>query len=484
MQNQLKLKQTQQLQLNPQLQQAIKLLQMSGLELEEAVEQALLENPLLERVESESAEDFAAEAADEQAEHSTDSDEFAADAEYEEQMFSTDEDWQSMQLTAGQGSTGITYDGEFQDAFAQVEDSSDFRQYLRNQVCEHQLTKDEVFAVHVLIEYLDEHGYLAASLTEIVDHSPLEWFLEESQLAVALEKLKRFEPAGVGAEDLQESLWLQLLRQPDDEVVSLAKLIVRQYFNVLGQPSNVTKLKKYLPMGLGEIQAAVMLIQSMNPYPSSGYAHADPTQYVLPDIRVFKKGKLWVAQLQRESQPHIRVNEEYAVLVEEAGHADLKKQIQDAKQLISGLEMRADTVLRVADYVVAHQQEFFSHGALALKPMLIKSVAEFLELHESTISRAVNQKYLSCPQGLFELRWFFTQTATNSDGDGEDGISNRVIKTILEKLIGEEDKRKPLSDEKLSQRLIEHDIKIARRTVTKYRESLRIPSASERKIRS
>ena len=205
---------------------------------------------------------------------------------------------------------------------------------------------------------------------------------------------------------------------------------------------------------------------------------------MLPDIRVFKKGSKWIAQLQRQSQPQIRVNEEYAAVVEESGHSDLKRQIQEAKQLISGLEMRSDTVLRVADYVVEHQQEFFTHGAIALKPMLIKSVAEFLDLHESTISRAVNQKYLSCPQGLFELRWFFTQTATNSDGEGEDGISNRVIKTILEKLIGEEDKRKPLSDEKLAQKLVEHDIKIARRTVTKYRESLRIASASERKIRS
>ena len=474
MQNQLKLKQTQQLQLNPQLQQAIKLLQMSGLELDEAVEQALLENPLLERVESDfSEESHEPEALTSEAE----SMEFDANGDFEE-------DWQSLQLTAGLGSTGITYEGEFQDAFAQIEDNSDFRQFLRDQVCEHQLSDAEVFSVRVLIEHLDEHGYLSTSLTEVVEHSPLEWFLEEEQLAAALVKLQRFEPAGVGATDLAEFLLLQLQRMAEDETIVLAKLIVRQYFSVLAQPSNVTKLKKYLPMSAAEIQTAVMLIQTLNPYPSSGYAHAEPTQYVLPDIRVFKKSGKWIAQLQRQSQPQIRVNEEYAAVVEESGHSDLKRQIQEAKQLISGLEMRSDTVLRVADYVVEHQQEFFSQGAIALKPMLIKSVAEFLDLHESTISRAVNQKYLSCPQGLFELRWFFTQTATNSDGDGEDGISNRVIKTILEKLIGEEDKRKPLSDEKLAQKLLEHDIKIARRTVTKYRESLRIASASERKIRS
>lgn len=467
MQNQLKLKQTQQLQLNPQLQQAIKLLQMSGLELEETIEQALLENPLLERVESEHVDEG-----------------FALDVAASNDADSKIDDWQSGQLTAGVSSTGITYEGEFQDAFAQIEDNDDFRQYLRNQVCEHQLSKEESFMVHVLIEHLDEHGYLDASITEIVEHSPLEWFLEEEKMALCLEKLQRFEPAGVGAANLQESLLLQLMRLPESEETNLAKLIVRQYFNVLTQPSNVTKLKKYLPINIADIQSAVMLIQSLNPYPSSGYAISEPTHYVLPDVRVFKKNGVWVAQLQRESQPQIKVNEEYAAVVEKSAHTDLKKQMTEAKQLISGLEMRADTVLRVAEYVVEHQQAFFNKGPMALKPMLIKSVAEFLDLHESTISRAVNQKYLSCPQGLFELRWFFTQTATNSEGDGEDGISNRVIKTILEKLIGEEDKRKPLSDEKLSQELLKHDVKIARRTVTKYRESLRIPSASERKIRN
>ena len=189
MQNQLKLKQTQQLQLNPQLQQAIKLLQMSGLELDEAVEQALLENPLLERVESDFPEEsYEAEKVNSELETI----EFDANGDFAE-------DWQSLQLTAGLGSTGITYEGEFQDAFAQIEDNSDFRQFLRDQVCEHQLSDAEVFSVRVLIEHLDEHGYLATSLTEIVEHSPLEWFLEEDQLAVALEKLQRFEPAGVAA---------------------------------------------------------------------------------------------------------------------------------------------------------------------------------------------------------------------------------------------------------------------------------------------
>lgn len=477
MQNQLKLKQTQQLQLNPQLQQAIKLLQMSGLELDEAVEQALLENPLLERIDNKESM---------QENYELDVGVSAGHDEYGDlnQQVSIDDYWQSLQITAGVGSTGIAYEGEFQDMFAQIEDSDDFRQFLRNQVCEHQLSREEAFRVHVLIESLDEHGYLPHGLQDIIEHSPLEWFLEEEDLAQALTHLQGFEPAGVGALSLSESLLLQLQRLPDSGVNQLAKLIVRQYFNVLGQPSNVTKLKKYLPVNIVEIQAAVILIQSLNPYPSNGYAHTEPTHYVLPDIRVFKQGRVWVAQLQRETQPRVRMNEEYASVVEACGHQDLKKQMQDAKQLIHSLEMRADTVLRVADYVVAHQQAFFSEGAMALKPMLIKSVAEFLDLHESTISRAVNQKYLSCPQGLFELRWFFTQTATNGgEGDEDEGVSNRVIKTILDKLIGEEDKRKPLSDEKLTQKLLEYDIKIARRTVTKYRESLRIPSASERKMR-
>lgn len=477
MQNQLKLKQTQQLQLNPQLQQAIKLLQMSGLELDAAVEQALLENPLLERIDR---PDFAQQEYEFETDTSVNSDVQSGSGD----QVGIDDYWQSMQITAGVGSSGIAYDGEFQDTFSQIEDNDDFRQFLRNQVCEYQLSREEAFRVHVLIENLDEHGYLSNDLHDIVEHSPLEWFLEEADLAQALMHLQSFEPAGVGALSLSESLLLQLQRLPDNSVNQLAKLIVRQYFNVLGQPSNVTKLKKYLPVNIAEIQAAVMLIQSLNPYPSSGYAHSEPTQYVLPDIRVFKQGRFWVAQLQHEAQPRVRVNEEYASVVEACGHQDLKKQMQEAKQLIHSLEMRADTVLRVADYVVAHQQAFFSEGAMALKPMLIKSVAEFLDLHESTISRAVNQKYLSCPQGLFELRWFFTQTATNvGEGDEDEGISNRVIKTILEKFIGEEDKRKPLSDEKLAQKLLEHDIKIARRTVTKYRENLRIPSASERKIR-
>lgn len=443
----LKLRQTQQL--NQRLQQSLRILQMSGIELEREVEDWLQDNPLLERPEA---------------------DEFA-DAEFNHG-------------TTMPRSNHLGGD-DAEDAWLNIAKEEDFNQYLHSQVCEHPLSDKEAAYVHILIDFLDDQGYFTDSIQDVIDNTPLEWMLDEDELQNALDLLQTFDPPGVAAADLTESLMLQLMRLPASPARQAAAHLIQSSLHDLGKnrKQNIIRFRKLFPEIDSEtIEAALDIIATLNPYPAYGFASSEPTAYIQPDVWV-KEGKDgWKVIGNEAAWPKLQLNREYCELMKSAedGAPEWKEKINEAKQRIDSLELRKSTVIRLAEYIVKNQEDFFIFGEIGLAPMLMKDAAAELGLAESTISRAANQKYLSCPRGLFALRYFFTQ-AVNSEGDKE-GLSQGAIKAVLGQIIENEDSSKPHSDETLVRLLKQQGIDIARRTVAKYRESLDIPPAHKRKL--
>ena len=443
----LKLKQTQQL--NQGLQQSLRVLQMSGLELEREVDDWLQDNPLLER--REPADDGALEPA---------------------------------RLSAAVSSRNQIGGDEAEDVWATIADEEDFKRYLHNQVCEHPLSDEEAARVHILIDFLDDQGYLTDSMEEIIDHTPLEWMLDEDDMHDALEKLQSFDPPGVGAADLRESLLLQLQRLPADPVRRCAGKIVNRFLDELNgsRRRNIAKFKKELPdFPAATIEAALELITTLNPYPAYGFVAAEPTAFVQPDVFVREGEHGWEVSGNERAWPSLTLNTELADALKEDGIDEIwREKIQEARQKIDSLELRKSTVVRLAEYIAAKQEDFFNFGEIGLTPMLMKDAAAALGLAESTVSRAAGNKYLACPRGLFPLRYFFTQ-AVNAE-EGQEGNSQTAVKAVLAQLIEKEDKTRPHSDEALAALLKLQGIDIARRTVAKYREALGLPGAHRRKI--
>lgn len=443
----LKLRQTQQL--NQRLQQSLRILQMSGIELEREVEDWLQDNPLLERPEA---------------------DEFA-DAEFNHG-------------TTMPRSNHLGGD-DAEDAWLNIAKEEDFNQYLHTQVCEHPLSDKEAAYVHILIDFLDDQGYFTDSIQDVIDNTPLEWMLDEDELQNALDLLQTFDPPGVAAADLTESLMLQLMRLPANPARQAAAHLIQSSLHDLGKnrKQNIIRFRKLFPEIDSEtIEAALDIIATLNPYPAYGFASSEPTAYIQPDVWV-KEGKDgWKVIGNEAAWPKLQLNREYCELMKSAedGAPEWKEKINEAKQRIDSLELRKSTVIRLAEYIVKNQEDFFIFGEIGLAPMLMKDAAAELGLAESTISRAANQKYLSCPRGLFALRYFFTQ-AVNSEGNKE-GLSQGAIKAVLGQIIENEDSSKPHSDETLVRLLKQQGIDIVRRTVAKYRESLDIPPAHKRKL--
>ena len=444
----LKLRQTQQL--NQGLQQSLRVLQMSGLELEREVDDWLQDNPLLERCEP------------------------AEDGRFE-----------PTRLSAAVSSRNQIGGEDAEDVWATIADKEDFKRYLHNQVCEHPLSEQEGARVHILIDSLDEQGYLTDSLEEIIDNTPLEWMLDEDDMQDALDRLQNFDPPGVGAADLRESLMLQLQRLPASPSRQCAGQIVSRFLDDLNRSKTqkLEKFKKALPDYTADIiEAALELIAGLNPYPAYGFASAEPTAFIQPDVWV-REGEdgRWEVAGNEQAWPQLAMNEELADALKDEGIDEVwREKIQEARQKIDSLELRKNTVIRLAEYIVARQEDFFIFGEIGLVPMLMKDAAAELGLAESTVSRAANNKYLSCPRGLFALRYFFSQ-AVNAE-DGQEGTSQSAVKAMLAQLIENEDKHKPHSDEALAQLLKRQGIDIARRTVAKYRESLNIAPAHQRRI--
>ncbi|MCF8151367.1 MAG: RNA polymerase factor sigma-54 [Burkholderiaceae bacterium] len=475
----LQLRLSQHLALTPQLQQSIRLLQLSTLELNAEIDQALQDNPLLERDEpGEPVFNPGAEPAT-TAQSATP----AEPEERQEARGGDDEGW-GMDFSGSHGQRDPNDDdldsGESQAA------STSLREHLGTQLAMTQLPDRERALVSFLIEALNDDGYLTQPLDELVsllvndDDEMRETLLDE--LGIALCHLQNFDPPGIAARSAQECLTLQLKTLPDSAERAHALTVVGEHLDHLAA-RDFARIKKALGCDDDELRAAQRLILSLNPRPGAQYAAID-TRYVVPDVAVRKVHDQWLASLNREAMPRLRINRLYADILNRhrggnGSSSGLASQLQEAKWLIKNVQQRFDTILRVSQAIVDRQRAFFDHGEVAMRPLTLREIAETVQLHESTISRVTTQKYLASPRGIFELKYFFgSHVATDTGG----AASSTAIRALIKQLVGAEDGKKPLSDSRLADILGEQGIVVARRTVAKYRELLGIPPVNLRKV--
>ncbi|MFM8463222.1 MAG: RNA polymerase factor sigma-54, partial [Burkholderiaceae bacterium] len=333
--------------------------------------------------------------------------------------------------------------------------------------------------VELLIDALDDNGYLEESLGEILSRLPEELEIEMDELLVALKLLQSFDPAGVGARDASECLAIQIRRMEKVPFVTrrMALTLVENHLELFAQ-REFNKLKKILDCDDEDLREAQAVIKRCNPHPGAAYA-GDVSDYVVPDVIVKRAKHGWQVSLNRDVMPKLRVNAMYAnILKQSKGEGSLSSQLQEAKWLIKNMRQRFDTILRVAEAIVDRQRNFFSHGEVAMRPLVLREIADTLGLHESTISRVTTQKYMLTPHGMFELKYFFgSHVATEAGGEA----SSTAIRALIKQLIGAEDPKHPFSDSKITDMLAEQGMVVARRTVAKYREALKIPPVNLRK---
>ncbi|MGN6390354.1 MAG: RNA polymerase factor sigma-54 [Burkholderiaceae bacterium] len=490
----LQLRTSQHLALTPQLQQSIRLLQLSTLELHQELEQILSENPLLERLDDpldhsvrllgDGALTPSAPAAAPTAE--------APQPAPEEAPGPADAEGGYEGGDAPEGGTSLESDWSFDDVArtSKQPEDDDARPQLEAQQCtlrDHLLEQMRVTAsgprdralVELIIDALDDNGYLEESLEEIHVRLPAELEVEIEELSAALKLLQSFEPAGVGARSPSECLSLQIRRLSGVPLVTrrCALNIVEQHLMLFAQ-RDFNKLKKTLDCDDEDLREAQAVIRRCNPHPGAAFS-AGGSDYVVPDV-VVKRGKNgWQVVLNHDVMPRLRVNSLYASILKQGkGEVSLASQLQEAKWLIKNMRQRFDTILRVSQAIVDRQRNFFSHGAVAMRPLVLREIADTLGLHESTISRVTTQKYMLTPHGMFELKYFFgSHVATETGGEA----SSTAIRALIKQLIGAEDPRNPFSDSKIAEMLGEQGMVVARRTVAKYREALKIPAVNLRK---
>lgn len=499
----LQLRQSQQLTLTPQLQQSIKLLQMSTLELSQEIEQALTDNPMLERADdplgdavriapngSLQSDGVAAAADNAAAGQGADSRSDASPADTATTPSSTDgQDGASEPYSpwegSGGGGSGPARDGNDDDpAWPQLGGNEpSLREHLVAQASGTSMSEIDRVLFELLIDELSDDGYLRCTVDEFLELLPAELELEADDVNAVLKLLQSFDPPGVGAYDLRECLQIQLGALEVDSgadaaALDLASRIVDSNLEQLAQ-RDFSGLRRALKCSEVQLKAAQDIITSLNPRPGAQFAGDEPT-YVVPDVIVRRSGEQWQVSLNPAVMPRLRVNDMYAdVLRQNKGiSSNLSGQLQEARWLIKNIQQRFDTILRVSNAIVERQRAFFSHGEVGMRPLVLREIADTLGLHESTVSRVTTHKYMLTPHGTFELKFFFgSHVATDSGG----AASSTAIRALIKQVISAEDSKKPLSDNRIAQLLAEQGFVVARRTVAKYREALKIPPVSMRK---
>ena len=459
---------SQHLTLTPQLQQSIRLLQLSTVELNQEIDRILMENPALEREDADGEPEGAAHGA--AAETVTPTPDAAPQASAPEPEWPVD---------AAANWRGSEDDEEGDRSFA-APDLPTLRDHLRSQLSLTNLTPRDRIFVELLIDALDEDGYLTQPIEEIAAllNFPEGAEVGMEELAIALRHLQNMEPAGVGARTPGECLSLQIRLLEKDAVRDLALEIAEKHLDLLAS-RDYTRLKSATGASEELLRSAQKLIQSLNPRPGAAFARVE-ARYVVPDVVVRKVRNVWRASLNPEAMPRLRINRLYAELSAGArsGAPGVSSQLQEARWLIKNVQQRFETILRVSQAIVDRQRHFFEHGEVAMRPLVLREIAETLSLHESTISRVTTQKYMATPRGTYELKYFFgSHVATEAGG----AASSTAIRALIKQLVAAEDARTPLSDARISQILAEQGIVVARRTIAKYRESLQIPAVNQRK---
>jgi len=505
----LQLKIGQSLTMTPQLQQAIRLLQLSTVELQQEIQEILEANLMLENEE-----------------HNLDSDTPSSEAQTEDAAtqdseYSPEDASTSEQLSSESLPDDMPVDAEWGDIYQQsttpstpsssASSDENFNFESRNGTTEN-LQEHLLWQLN-LTPFSDRDRYIAMSIIDAVEPSGLlnqniedifkglaeTWkssqeslspeneieqemdVLEFDEVEAVLHRVQQFDPPGVAAQDLQDCLMIQL-NQLDEGTPWLldAKLVVSEHLDLLAAHDYKNLIRK---SGIREntLRETIKLIQSLNPQPGNVIETSD-TEYVAPDVYVMKKEGRWHVSLNPDIAPRLRINQEYASLIKRADNSQdntvLKDHLQEARWFLKSLESRNETLLKVATAIVEHQRNFLEYGEEAMKPLVLHDIAEIVEMHESTISRVTTQKYMHTPQGLFELKYFFSSHVATAGG-GE--CSSTAIRALIKKLVNAENPQKPLSDSKITQLLEEEGIKVARRTIAKYRESLHIPPSNERK---
>ncbi|MGI8894064.1 MAG: RNA polymerase factor sigma-54 [Casimicrobiaceae bacterium] len=489
----LQLKLSQHLTLTPQLQQSIRLLQLSTIELNAEVERLLQENPLLEREEGDDdgpPQEFplAGTAPPTTTVERPSREERDSDGLNGADVAPTRDDLPDVTDFSDFGGGGS--DGDWGGGNSSSEDddfspqqiaASSLRDHLLGQLALLNLPERDRQIIAALIDAVDDDGYLGSSLDEMAEMFSENDALEPEELTIALKFLQSFEPPGVGARDPAECLGLQLKALPACTPFRAEALKVVEGHLPLLANRDFTKLKRVLHMDDAGVRAVRELIRSLHPRPGASFAK-DEANYVVPDVLVRKVRGQWVATLNEAAMPKLRLNRIYADILtrnRESSNQQLAAQLQEAKWLIRNVAQRFETILRVAQAIVERQRRFFEHGEVAMRPMVLREIAEMLSLHESTISRVTTQKYMLTARGTFELKYFFgSHVATDSGG----AASATAIRALIKQLIAAEDPKIPLTDSKIAELLGDQGILVARRTIAKYREALSIPPVNLRKM--
>ena len=467
---------SQHLTLTPQLQQSIKLLQLSTVELNEEIERLLMENPILEREDGESDAAAAAPGPREEANSAGADDVPAGNPERNEEL--------PPDFAVPWRGTDDGGDDDGGDRSNAAPDLPTLRDHLNSELALTNLGARDRALVGLLIDALDEDGYLTQSLEDIAALMSADADVNVEELAIALRHLQNFEPAGVGARSPGECLALQLRamkeRQAGDAAdIGLALTICERHLDLLAS-RDYARLKNLTGAGDQALRAAQSLIRGLNPHPGASFAKVE-ARYVTPDVVVRKVKGVWRASLNQEAMPRLRVNRLYAELASRprgSGGNALTTQLQEARWFIKNVMQRFDTILRVSQAIVDRQRNFLEHGEVAMRPMVLREIADALGVHESTISRVTTQKYIATPRGTYELKYFFgSHVATDTGG----AASSTAIRALIKQLVSAENTKAPLSDSRIARILAEQGIVVARRTIAKYRESLQIPPVNQRK---
>lgn len=485
----LQLKFSQQLTMTPQLQQAIKLLQLSTLDLQQEIQEALDSNPLLEVDESGDNEvseknnlDSDSDGADATASTSDnlDSGEALEKNDLPDEL-PIDSTWDEYYSASSAPAPGPSND---EDQVFQGETTENIQDHLLWQMrLTHFSDTDRAIAT-AIIDSIDESGYLTVTVDDIlqsVNDEDMEELVEADEVECVLKRIQMFDPIGSGSRTPQECLLVQLKQfAPDTPWVAEATMLLQEYSDLLGSKDYRTLMRK-TRLKEDQLREAMRLLQTLNPRPGSALVTKEP-EYVIPDVSVSKKNGRWNVELNPDSLPKLSVNQQYAAMSRRARNSSdsqfIRSHMQEAKWFIKSLESRNETLLKVANCIVQQQMAFFEHGPEMMKPMVLNDVAEMVDMHESTISRVTTQKYMHTPRGIFELKYFFSShVATESGGE----CSSTAIRALIKKLVAAETPSKPLSDSKIATLLAEQGIKVARRTIAKYRESLSIPPSNQRK---
>lgn len=504
----LQLKASQHLAMTPQLQQSIRLLQLSSVELQQEVAQALAENPMLEREEGEDNDD-SPEAdgsgpgnsesgfADDDAAQSPEATDRSSNGDEMTDTATAFEDNHPIDFSEGPDNYGSTSSGsgngdgdeDFEHEQANTAGMT-LREHLLSQAGLLRVSWREQALVRILIEVLDERGYLTSSLPDVLGTLPPDEAVTILELESALTHLQAMEPPGVGARSLEECLLLQL-QESADPAAPLARCLVADYLPLLAQRDFV-QIRRNTGADDEALRNAQTLIRTLNPNPGDAFLdNASP--FIIPDVLVRRAParqhvtsnakdttSRWQAVINPDALPRLRVNRLYSDLLRRSGdsHGGLAGQLQEARWLIKNIQQRFETIERVAQAIVNEQAEFFEKGELAMRPLVLREIADQLGLHESTISRVTTQKFMATPRGVLEFKHFFGSHVGTDDGGA---ASSTAIKARIRQLVGDENPKKPLSDQQICNQFAAGGIVVARRTIAKYREAMGIPTASLRK---